>query len=144
MDTQNRSRQVASSTRALAFAMEGLKLFGIALGCLVVLGGVTAISVKTGLVIPKRWIGLCAWTGLLIWFICKQCIRHLRAAKFWVTFLSLLLLHMMASIAVLQRLPELGLGWFALIFIVEAPIMVLTLETVTRGKRSRKQITALF
>jgi len=138
MDTRDPPRHVALSTRILAFALEGLKLFGIAVGCLLILAAVVLFSIKTGIVVPKRWFGLCAWTGLLIWFVCKQCRRHVRQARFWVIFLALLLIHSMAFIVVLQRYPEWGLGWFAPIFIIEAPFMVMAVETLIPRKHSRK------
>jgi hypothetical protein len=125
----------------LALTLEGLKLFGIALGSLLVLAVVFFVSIKTGIVVPVRWVGLCGWTGLLIWFICKQCKRHIRQARFWVTFLGLLLIHVIAFIAALQKFPEWRLAWFALIFIVEAPFLVIVIETVIRREHSRKHPT---
>ena len=127
-------RQASLSARLVAVVLEGLKLLGIALGCLLVFAAVFAISVKTGIAIPKRWFGLCLWTGFLIWIICRQFKQHLRQVKFWITFLSLLVIHMFAFVVVLQRYPEWGLGWFMPIVVIEVPCMALALEVAILRK----------
>ena len=43
----------------IAFASEALKLFGIALACLALIGMAVFISFRTGIVIPSRWFALC-------------------------------------------------------------------------------------
>jgi hypothetical protein len=129
--------RIPFSTRFLNLVLEGLKLFGIALAALLVIAIAVFVSVKTGIIIPRRWFGFCVWTGLLIWSVCRLCKRHRRRTKFWLAFAGLLAVHVMAFVVVLRTFPDWGLGWFMPIFLVEAPLMVVLLETVATEKSSR-------
>ena len=125
---------VPFSKRFLNLVLEGLKLFGIALAALLLIAIAVFISVKSGIRIPKRWFGFCVWTSLLIWFVYRHCKRNRRDTKFWLAFAGLLVVHVMAFIVVLRAVPDWGLGWFVPVFLVEAPIMVVLLETVAPKK----------
>ena len=124
--------------RLIAFALEALKLFGIALACLALIGIAVFISVRTGLVIPSRWFGLCYWTGFLIWIICRQHRSNLKQTSFWVAFLVLLALHVAGFAVVLRMYPEWRGAWFPLIAVIEIPLMAMALELFIRQKHRRK------
>ena len=129
---------VPLSTRLLNLTVEALKLFGIALVALLLIAIVIFLSVKTGIIIPKRWFGFCVWTGVLIWVVCRLCQRHRRKTKFWLAFVGLFVLHVLAFVAVLRSVTDWRLGWFMPVFLVEAPIIVVLLETFVAEKSSRR------
>ena len=133
----NPPERVSFSTRFLNLALEGLKLVGIALAALLVIAIALFVSLKTGITIPKRWVGYCAWTGVLIWFVYRRCKHHRTKMKFWLAFAGLLAVHVMAFVVVLCTIPDWGLGWFIPVFLMEAPIIVVILETVVTEKSSR-------
>jgi len=132
----NPAERVPQSVRIRSLILEGLKLFGIALAALVVIAVAIFVSIKTGITIPKRWFGFCVWTGLLIWFVQRLCKHHRRNSKFWLAFGGLLVVHISVFVVVLRSITAWGLGWFAPVFIVEAPIMVVLLEAVVARKPS--------
>jgi hypothetical protein len=124
------------STRILAFALEGLKLFGIAVGCLIIFALVLFISTKAGIAVAWRWIALSYWAGFLIWLICRLNKANLRQVKFWVTLFCLLLIHITAFVVLLQRYPEWRLIWYVPIVVIEAPCMGMVLDAVMGNKHS--------
>ena len=124
-------------TRMLAFVLEGLKLFGIAVGCLLIFALVSFISIKTGIVVAWRWIALSYWTGFLVWLLCRLHKPNLKQVKFWLTLFCLLLIHVIAFAAVLQRYPEWRLIWYVPIVVIEALCMGLVLDAVMRDEISR-------
>ena|ERR1700722_16313631 len=116
------------STRILALVLEGLKLFGIAVGCLIIFALVFFISIKTGIVVAWRWIALSYWTAFLVWLLCRLHKPNLKRVKFWLTLFCLLLIHVIAFVAVLQRYPEWRLIWYVPIVVIEAQFMGLVLD----------------
>ena len=128
MNTTKPVSSVAAPSRLVSFALEALKLFGIALACFVAIGAVTLISIRYGIVIPSRWLGLCFWTGFLVWIICRQYRSNLRKVKFWVAFSILLGIHLVAFIVVLRTYPEWRVAWFPFVAIVEVPFIAMALE----------------
>ena len=76
-----------------------------------------------------------------IWFVYRHCKRKRRDTKFWLAFAGLLLVHVMAFIIVLRAIPDWGIGWFVPVFLVEAPIMVVLLETVAPKKFTNPPLT---
>ena len=133
---RNPADHVPLSTRIVNLILEGLKLFGFALAALLVIAVAIFVSAKTGITIPKRWFGFCVWTTLLIWFVQRLCKHHRRNRMFWLAFGGLLMVHTLVFIVVLRSITDWGLGWFAPVFIVEAPIMVVFLEAVVARKPS--------
>ena len=132
------SRQSRSSSiRVLDFTLEALKLFGIAIAALLLLTVAVFVSAKTGIVVPKRWFGLCVWTGVLIWVVYRICKHHRRKTKFWLVFGGLFMVHVLAFIVVLRSVTDWRLGWFMPIFLVEAPAVVMVIEAVLSEKPSR-------
>jgi hypothetical protein len=123
------------STRILAFVLEGLKLFGIAVGCLIIFALILFISVKAGIVLAWRWIALSYWTSFLIWLICKLNEANLKQVRFWVTLFCLLLIHVTAFVVVLKRYPEWRLIWYVPIVVIEEPCMGMVLQVVMRNKQ---------
>src|SRR5258705_320047 len=128
----------ALPARLITFALEALKLFGIALACLALIAIAVFVSVRTGIVIPSRWFGLCFWTGFLIWILCRQYRSNLRQTSFWVAFLILLTLHVAVFAVVLQRYPEWRMAWFPIVAIVEIPFVAMALELTIRRRHHRK------
>jgi hypothetical protein len=124
------------TSRLGSLLRESLKLIGIALGCLVAFSVIVFVVLKTGVVISWRWTALCYWTGFLIWCICVQFKQQLRQAKFWITFVSLLVIHMIGFIAVLQRSPEWHFTWFLAVVLVEVPCFAVALGVVVDRKPS--------
>src|SRR5215831_7474700 len=106
MDTTKPVPQVGVLSRLASFALEALKLFGIALICFVLIGAVTLISVRYEIVIPSRWFGLCFWTGFLVWIICRQYRSNLRHVRFWVAFSILFAIHLAIFMVVLRTYPQ--------------------------------------
>lgn len=123
--------------RLAALALEGLKLFSIAIGCLVIFALVFFISIKTGIVIPWRWFALSVWTGFIIWFICRQYKGYLKQAKFWFTLLCLVLVHVLAFVAILRRYPEWPMIWYWPVALLEVPCMGMALDAVLSNKPRR-------
>jgi hypothetical protein len=129
------TQRLSLSTRILTFVLGGLKLFGIAFGCLIIFALILFISIKTGIVVAWRWIALSYWTGFLIWLICKLNKANLKQVRFWVTLFCLLLIHVTAFVAVLKRYPEWRLIWYVPVVVIEAPCMGMVLEGVMRNKQ---------
>jgi hypothetical protein len=94
------------------------------------------VSVKMGIVIPWRWTALCFWTAFLVWCICVQFKEHLRQPKFWITFLGLLVVHVIGFIAVLQRSTEWHNTWFLAAVLVEVPCFAVALGVAVDRKPS--------
>ena len=138
MNTAKPVSSVSFPTRLARFALEALKLFGIALVCLVVLGVVILVSVRFGIVVPKRWIGLCYWTGFLVWLTCRTHRPNLKHVRFWVAFSILLAIHFAVFIMVLRAYPEWRMAWFMLVAIVEAPCVAMALEVFLRKHRPHR------
>lgn len=130
---------VSLKMHAYALLLEGLKLIGIALGCLVVVGLTVWLSVRTGTAIPARWVGLVYWTGFLAWVILRQFefeseSRHL---KFWAAIVFLLGIHVVVFARVLEKYPNWRMAWFPLIAIIETPCMVVLLQPMIDKKHRR-------
>ena len=133
---RNPADRVPLSTRILNLILEGLKLVSIAIAVLLVIAVAIFVSAKTGITIPKRWFGFCIWTILLIWFVQRLGKHHRSNRTFWLAFGGLLVVHVLVFVIVLRRFTEWGLGWFMPVFLVEAPAMVVLLETVVARKTS--------
>jgi hypothetical protein len=121
------------STRLWIFATEGMKLFAIAAGCLVVFAIAFFISVRTGLVrihIPARWFGLFYWTYALLWFVFQQHKRDLRLGRFWLALSAFLMLHVTTFAVVLRAYPAWPMIWFMFIFVIEGPLVLVVLKNV--------------
>jgi len=123
--------------RVLALIGEGLKLFGIAVACLVIIGLAVVVSARTGIVIPARWFGLIVWTGFLVWVILRQYKSQLRQTRFWIAFLVLLVIHVVVFARILQQYPDWRMAWFPLVAILEAPCMAVVLEGTIHKKHRR-------
>jgi hypothetical protein len=124
--------------RTQALIIEGLKLFGIAIACLIALGVIVVVSARTGIVIPARWFGLILWTGFLTWAILRQYGSEVRDNRFWSIFLFLLVIHTAVFARVLWRYPDWRMAWFPLIVMAEVPCMAIVLGPTTRHKKHRR------
>jgi hypothetical protein len=136
MPIPNAPERKSLSLRLRSLLRESVKLIGIALGCLVAFSVIFFVSVKSGIVIPWRWTALSYWTGFLIWCVCVQFKQHLRQPKFWITFLGLLVIHVLGFIAVLQRSTEWHNTWFLAVVLVEVPCFAVALGVAVDMKRS--------
>jgi hypothetical protein len=128
-------------SRLISFVLEGFKLLGIALACVVILAIIFALLIKTGAMahpIGRGWFGFVPWTGILFWVICKQFKGERRRIRFWIAFICLLLIHTLGFVLLLRKYPELGLGWFVPITMLEVFCMVLIFGWVLGGKSSRR------
>ena len=133
MNAPTPSRSLALPARLRTLVLEGLKLFAIAIGCLVVFAIGFFVWVKTGLInryIPSRWFGLLFWTCALLWLILRQFKKYLRHGRFWGSLLGLLALHVSAFVIVLRLYPEWRMAWFMLVFVVEGPLLMTALESL--------------
>jgi hypothetical protein len=106
---------------------------------LIILALLLFISVKTGIVIPRRWAALGCWTSFLIWIILRQYKSYLKQVKFWCVLLCLLLIHVIAFIVVLQWYPDWRLIWYVPTVVIEAQFMGAVLDTVMRNKHSNSR-----
>jgi hypothetical protein len=115
-------------TRFAGFALEGLKLFGIAALALLTIWAAVIVSIKTGISIPARWLGLFAWTCALLWVVFRQCKSDLRSGRFWLALAALLAVHVAAFTLLLRAYPEWRMAWFVFVFLIEAPLLTVTVQ----------------
>lgn len=117
---------------------KGLLYLGLALIGLAVITLAIVLSIRMGIVIPSRWLGLAFWTPALFWWITKPLKRHWRRPAFWGALIGLLVLHLLALTAVLLRYPRWPLVWFAPVSIVEAALFtVILIKLFDGGDHSR-------
>ena len=79
---------------------------GLALACLIALGLVAALSVRTGIVVPGRWVGLTLWTIVVFWVVLKARRKYWARSAFWLAAGGLLAVHLLAFAAVLWGYPQ--------------------------------------
>jgi hypothetical protein len=127
--THNRERG-----RFLSFILEGAKLVGIAVVCLLVIATVVIFSVKTGVRVPERWIELTFWTCFLLWFVFRQHKRDLRIGRFWLVLSAFLILHLTIFVAVLRAYPAWRPIWFAFVIMIEAPPVLASFERIVHPR----------
>jgi hypothetical protein len=126
--------------RFLRFILEAAKLFGIAIVFLLVIGAAVIVSAKTGIVVPARWLGLFYWTCALLWFVFRQHRHDLRYGRFWLVLSAFLMVHVTAFAIVLRAYPAWRPIWFMFIFMIEAPLALVSLENVVHPRRIRKHV----
>jgi len=130
--THNRQRG-----RFVSFILEAAKLFGIAIICLLVIAAVVIFSVKAGIKVPERWIGLTFWTCFLLWFVFRQHKRDLRIGRFWLALSAFLILHVTIFVVVLRAYPAWRPIWFAFVVMIEAPPVLASLERIVHPRNRR-------
>ena len=114
--------------RLLSLTLEAAKLVGIAVVCLVILAAVAILSVKTGVKVPERWIGLILWTSFLLWFVFRQHKGDLRIGRFWLALSVFLIVHVAIFVIVLRAYPAWRPVWFAFVIMFEAPPVLASFE----------------
>jgi len=124
--------------RLLGFILEAAKLVGIAIVCLLLIGGAIILSAKTGIVVPARWFGLFYWTCALLWLVFRQHNRDFRYGRFWLALSAFLMVHMTVFAIVLRAYPAWRMAWFMFIFIIEGPLFLVALQNVVHPHRYRK------
>ncbi len=139
MNATNPAKGSTLVTRFGSFALEGLKLFGIAVLALMIIWAAVIVSIKTGISIPARWLGLFSWTCALLWVVFRQCKGELRSGRFWLALAMLLAVHIAAFTLLLRAYPQWRMAWFMFIFLIEAPLLTVTVQSFVHTP-SRKHL----
>jgi lipoprotein signal peptidase len=93
---------------------------GIALVCLAATGLILALSIRTGISVPGRWVGLILWTLLVFWVIVSRRREYWARLSFWLAAAGLLAGHLLAFMVILNNYPQWRPIWFAPVAVVEA------------------------
>lgn len=101
-----------------------LLYFGLAFAGLIVLALISALSVRTGIVIPIRWVALPGFTLLIFWSTVKLFRRDWKRPAFWSAIVALLVSHLLAFVVILVRYPRWPLVWFVPVSILETGVFV--------------------
>src|SRR5262249_60125893 len=112
-----------------------LLYFGVAFSFLAVMALVTFVSVRTGLSIPIRWIGLAVFTGIIGWFVFDQYRVFAQKPVFWLTTFSIMAAHVLAFVVVLLSFPRWPLIWFLPVTLIEIVLIALIFENVFDGAK---------
>src|SRR5437899_11651087 len=76
---------------------------GFAVGSLVVFALVFALGIRTGIIIPGRWIGLAMWTAIVFGVVVRSRRKYWARPTFWLTTGGLLIVHLLAFAVVLNN-----------------------------------------
>jgi hypothetical protein len=112
---------------------------GLAIAFLAVFSLLFILSVRTGIEIPFRWVGLAMFTSLLLWALLRSYKDYWRRPTWWLALASLLALHLLVFVPILQRYPKWSVIWFLPVVVVEVQIFSLILDRLFtwRNKRER-------
>lgn len=110
--------------------------FGVALGALAAIAFAVFVSVRFKFDVPVRWVGLAAYTSLIIWFIHHQYKRLARNRLFWPAVLLVVGLHLAVFTTLLIYIPDWRLGWFLPTAFIEIAIITVILEKVFHPLRN--------
>jgi FtsH-binding integral membrane protein len=102
---------------------------GIALACLTAFTLIFALSVRTGVVIPFRWVMLGLFTCVLIFAMIKAQRKNWDRPIFWLVCAAVGV-HLSVFIPLLRMYPEFGPIWYVPIVIGEATFFGTTLDLV--------------
>jgi hypothetical protein len=103
---------------------------GIAIASLAAFALIFALSIRTGVVISGRWIGLALWTAIVFGVVVRSGREHWTRGTFWLATGGLLTIHLLAFVAVLNAYPQWRPVWFIPVAIVEAGLFRLALEAI--------------
>ena len=96
--------------------------FGLALAALAIFALVFALSIRTHIDIPFRWVMLATFTCVLLLAMIKTYRRYWNRKAFWFACFGLLLVHLAVFIPVLNSFPDFRPFWWVPIIIAEGGI----------------------
>jgi len=85
---------------------------GLAIGGILVLALALYVSVQENLHIPKKWIALTFFTGVLLFAIMKVYRPYWGRLGFWLLSVGILLVHLAIFIPLLMSYPEFRPAWY--------------------------------
>jgi hypothetical protein len=103
---------------------------GIALAALAAFALIFALSIRTGIVIPGRWIGLVMWTAIVFGVVVRARRKYWTLPIFWLAVAGLLIIHLLAFALVLNTYPQWRPLWFIPVAIGEAAMLGAVLDTL--------------
>ena len=114
------------------------RLQDLALEILIALAVVSATllwanSVPPHAPFPTKWVGLVARRRYLFGYALQWCKQYRRLIRFWLAFVTLLLLHSVAFVFVLVRVGRWPLIWFGFTGFVGIPPIVLSVTCSGQG-----------
>jgi cation transport ATPase len=80
--------------------------------------------------ISGGWIGLAVFTPTTFWIVARQYRNLWRRLSFWLTLVSILVIHLLGFTLVLRNFPEFRMLWYVPIMIVEVVLVALLIEEV--------------
>lgn len=107
---------------------------GLAVAFLLAFALVFALSVRTGVVFPGRWVALVMWTAIIFAVLVRRRHEYWGRVKFWLAIGGMLVVHALAFTAVMKSYPEWRPIWFAPTSIVEAGLLGMLLNSLFRGE----------
>jgi hypothetical protein len=118
-----------------------LLYLGLAFASLVVFSLVFALSIRTHIVVPFRWVMLATFTGVLVAATVQGSRKYWRMVAFWFILAALLCLHLLAFILILRNFPEFRIFWYVPVVILEAGIFGAIYDLLLLRTSSRKRHT---
>jgi hypothetical protein len=112
-----------------------LLYLGLALSFLAVMALIVVVSVRTGFSIPVRWVGLPVFTGVIGWFIFHQYRTLAKDAWFWLTAISIMVVHLIGFVVLLVYFERWPLVWYLPATLVEVALIVVIMEKVSDRAR---------
>jgi hypothetical protein len=98
----------------------GLFLLGIALCCLLVFALFFALSIRTGIAVPFRWVMLGLFTGILVYSLVKTQRQYWRRIGFWLVCLAAIVTHLAIFVPLLSMYPNFRPIWLIPAVVAEA------------------------
>jgi hypothetical protein len=96
--------------------------FGLALAALAIFSLIFALSVRTHIVIPFRWVMLTLFTGLLLYTMIKTDRTLWAVPGFWLLCFGFLGIHLAVFISVLRIYPDFRPVWYVPVVVAEAGV----------------------
>ncbi len=115
-----------------------LLYIGLALAFLAAASLILALSIWTGITIRRQWIALAMWTAIVFGVVARNRKQQWDRMTFWLALAGLLMIHLLAYVAVLNTYPQWRLVWFALVSMVEAPLLHSVLDFVCGPPSERR------
>lgn len=95
---------------------------GLALAALALFTLVFALSIRTHVVVPFRWVMLAVFTVVLAVAMIKACKRYWARPVFWLSLAGFLGIHLTVFIELLHSYPDFRVFWFVSIGMVEGAV----------------------
>jgi hypothetical protein len=110
---------------------------GLALAGLAAFALLFAISVRTGIVFPFRWVALAMYTSILFYAVAKPFRNLWKHAPFWFSLGGLTVVHVLAFSLVLRVYPQWPLLWYIPVIAVEAILFSTILDMLFTWRPKR-------